>query len=268
MPLDRSKALVNRSALERVLARAAELQSASGADGDQPETLTEAQIEELGKEVGLSAQHIRQALAEERTRIDPGESQDRGLGYQLFGTGRIAAQRTVRGRPERILATLDGWMQRDQALRVLRQRPDYRSWEPERGVRGSLRRFFGSGDFALFRADEISVFVVPVDEGQTLVRLQASFLGLRRRGGGNTAWGVAIGAASTGAALIMGVMAPVAVAPVVVLSAASYYASRRTQEHATRRAQVSLEQILDRLERGDAEPPSLLRIIESALPPR
>ena len=69
--MDRSKAVVTRAALERVLARAAELQNASGDDTERPETLTEAQIEELGKEVGLSAQHLRQALAEERARIQP-----------------------------------------------------------------------------------------------------------------------------------------------------------------------------------------------------
>ena len=60
---------LDRSGLERVLARAAELQSATG---ETPEQITEAQLIELGKEVGLSAQHLRQALAEERTRsLDP-----------------------------------------------------------------------------------------------------------------------------------------------------------------------------------------------------
>jgi len=55
---------LDRAALERVLGRAAELQ-AGGADA--PETLTEAQLLEIGREVGLSPEHLRQALAEERT---------------------------------------------------------------------------------------------------------------------------------------------------------------------------------------------------------
>jgi hypothetical protein len=64
LPVPTSK--LDRSAMERVLARAAELQAGSG---EPEEALSEEQILELGKEVGLSPQHLRQALAEERTRV-------------------------------------------------------------------------------------------------------------------------------------------------------------------------------------------------------
>ena len=63
-----SSVTLERGAMERVLARASELQ-ALGADA--PEGLTEAQLLELGKEVGISSEHLRQALAEERTRVAP-----------------------------------------------------------------------------------------------------------------------------------------------------------------------------------------------------
>lgn len=264
---DRSKALVSRSALERVLARAAELQVASGDDSGPAETLTEAQIEELGKEVGLSPQHIRQALAEERARIEPAGGTDSGLGYRLFGPGVVGAERVVRGKTERILATIDRWMQRDEALRVKRQRADFISWEPARGFVGSIRRMLGSGDFALTRADEVSATVVAIDDVSCVVRLQASFDGLRAAMGRGAAAGTLFGAASTGVALVLGVMLPVAVAPVVVFSTGAYYSARRRQQHAVQRAALALEQLLDRVERGEAESPSLLRMIESALPP-
>ena len=48
---------------------------------------------------------------------------------------------------------------------------------------------------------------------------------------------------------------------------AVHYSARRTQQHAVHRASLALEQALDRLERGEAGQPSLLRMIESALPP-
>lgn len=265
--MDRSKSVVTRGALERVLARAAELQGTSGEEGEPADTLTEAQVEELGREVGLSPDHIRQALAEERARIEPLTISGSGVGYQLFGANRVGAQRVVRGKPERVLATLDRWMQKEEWLRVVRQRSDRIVWEPRRGLLGSLRRMLGSHDYALSRADDISATVVPVDDDFTLVRLDASFAGLRRAMAGQTAFGTVIGSASTGAALLMGVMIPVAVVPAVGFAAASYYASRRTQQHAIQRAHLSLEQVLDRLERGDAQAPSLLRLIESALPP-
>ena len=265
--VDRSKAVVSRAALERVLARAAELQNASGDESDRPDTLTEAQIEELGKEVGLSPQHIRQALAEERARIQPIAVSGSGVGYQLFGVDRVGAQRVVRGKPERILSALDKWMQRDEGLKVMRQRPDFIIWEPSRGIFESVRRVFGSGDFALVRANEVSATVVPVDEEFTLVRLEAVFAALRSEMASRTLIGSVFGGAGTVVCFVLGVMAPVAAAPVVLLSGASYYAARRTQQHAVQRATLALEQALDRLERGDSGQPSLLRMIESALPP-
>lgn len=274
--VDRSKALVTRGALERVLARAAELQGTSGEGGD-PDTLTEAQVEELGKEVGLSPEHIRQALAEERVRIEPFDVGGSGLAYQLFGSELVGAQRVVRGKPERILAALDRWMEKEEGLRVKRQRPDMIAWEPMRGVVGSLRRMFGAGDFALTRADEVIASVVAVDEEFTLVRLQASFRGLRSAMGSRTIIGTAFGTAASGALIVLGITVsialtplawvPIAMAPAIAASAGSFYLARQTHYHALQRAQLALEQILDRLERGDAERPSLLRMIESALPP-
>src|SRR5438034_8289674 len=112
--MDGSKPTVSRGALERVLARASELQSASGEDSEPADTLTDAQVLELGKEVGLSPEYIRQALAEERASIEPLAVPGSGVGYYLFGGTRVGAQRVVRGSPEKVLATLDRWMQREE----------------------------------------------------------------------------------------------------------------------------------------------------------
>jgi hypothetical protein len=125
----------------------------------------------------------------------------------------------------------------------------------------------GSRDYVLSRADEIGATVVPVDDESTLVRLEATFTSLRRAMAGQTAAGAVVGGAGTGVAVLLNAMIPVAVIPVVGLSAIAYYSSRRTQRRAVQRASLVLEQVLDRLERGDASTPSLIRLIESALPP-
>jgi hypothetical protein len=265
--IDRSKSLVTRGALERVLARAAELQGASGDDTETSDNLTEAQIIELGKEVGLSPEYLRQALAEERARIEPLAIGGSGLAYQLFGANRIATQRLVRGTPERLLATLDRWMQREEWLRVVRQRADRIVWEPRRGILGSLRRMLGGRDYALFRANDISATVVPVDDEFALVRLGADFTTLRNTVASQTVAGTVVGAAATGALAFTTFVLPIVMAPVVVLSAAAYTGARRSQQHALQRGLLTLEQVLDRLERGDTQPPTLLRMIEAALPP-
>src|SRR5215510_9242659 len=87
-------ARIDRAALERILSRASELQSATG---DTPEEFTEEQLLELGREVGLSPQHLRQALAEERTRSVLPENEN-GIAASLFGPSRISASRTVPGK--------------------------------------------------------------------------------------------------------------------------------------------------------------------------
>src|SRR3954469_15881065 len=99
-PSSSSRAIVSRldrASLERVLARAAELQG-TAADSDASDQFTEEQLIELGKEVGLSPQNLRQALAEERTRsIAPDD--ERGFAASVFGPSRVGAARTVPGKP-------------------------------------------------------------------------------------------------------------------------------------------------------------------------
>ena len=84
---------IDRAAVDRVLARALELQ-ANSSGGELPaEQLTEAQLLELAKEVGLDTVNLRQALAEERTRVAvPEES---GVLAALYGGAYASAQRTV-----------------------------------------------------------------------------------------------------------------------------------------------------------------------------
>src|SRR5688572_33076636 len=83
---------LDRAALDRVLARAAEIQLA-GAVGDTAESISEEQIIEIGKEVGLSPGVLRQALAEERTRIALME--EAGLVAKVAGPRAAYGSRTV-----------------------------------------------------------------------------------------------------------------------------------------------------------------------------
>ena len=78
---------ISREALERIIHRAAELQAGQRDLGDQ---MSEQDVLELGKEVGIPTRHMQQALLEERTRAVT--ATDRGFLVKL------AAQRgTHRG---------------------------------------------------------------------------------------------------------------------------------------------------------------------------
>ena len=59
-------ARIDRAALERIIQRAAELQTAEREMGD---SLTSDELIALGREVGIPGQYLQQAMLEERTRL-------------------------------------------------------------------------------------------------------------------------------------------------------------------------------------------------------
>jgi hypothetical protein len=252
---------LERAALERVLARAAELQAAEADPGEL--TLTEAQILDVGNEVGIPAKHLRQALAEERSRVEV--PVERGRVAALFGAATVFASRTVRGTPAVIFDKLDDAMQREESLRVKRRFPDRIAWEPRGGMATEFRRIMNVGGhgYRLARAQEVSATVIAIDAERSIVRLDASLANVRshRIAGGSAM--LAGGGVTSGVLVALGVMAAVAALPVAAGLVAGYYIAR---SHAPQvaGAQLALEQMLDRLERGELQRPSLISAITSS----
>jgi hypothetical protein len=254
-------AALDRNALDRVLARAAELNAGTL---EPSEGMSEGQLVELGHEVGISPEHIRQALAEERTRVDVPESS--GLVGELFGATRAGAARIVNGTPAELLGRLDQWMQREEALRPKRRFADRLTWEARRGFLGDLQVGFNvSGRaYALYRATEVGATVVAVDGQRSLVRLDADYTDARRS---SAAWsgGVAgVGALSAGSLLALAgtieggsmILAGAVGGAWALVAGGIAWAVARAQRHRIVRAQLALEQILDRLEHGEIRKPS------------
>jgi hypothetical protein len=251
-----AKQPLDRAALERVLARAAELQGAEG-EGGEDQGLTDQQLIEIAKEVGLGPVHLRQALAEERTRLEAPAA--RGTVDHLFGPATAHAMRTVRGTADAQLAALDALMQQEEGLRVKRRYGNRVMWERAPGIVANLTRAFdmaGRG-YHLARTDEIAATAVIVDDERTVVTIEASLAGTRAR---NISAGVALamfGAIGTGILFVLGVMPLVAAVPVVVLGIAGFITAR-IHRGTLIRAQLALEQTLDRLERNEPPRKSLL----------
>jgi hypothetical protein len=171
---------------------------------------------------------------------------------RVFGTARVHASRTVRGTADSVFRALDMWMQREESMQVKRRLADRMTWEPRSGFITEVRRGLNLGGFGyhLSRAEEVAATVVPVDRQRVLVRLEADLANVRFQrvaSGGALFGGGAIGSAIL---LALGFFAPVAVIPVGVAAIGGYFISR---SHAplVARAQTSLEQLLDRLERGE-----------------
>ena len=256
--------LLDRQALERVLARAAELQGA-GAVPESGELLSESQLLDIGKEVGLSSSTLSQALAEERTRVAVPE--ERGFIAQIAGAAFASATRTVPGNQRDVMATLDWWMQHEECLQVERRFADRITWETQRGLFGKLKRTvnLGGRGYHLVDASRVSGTVVPVDGGRVLVRLDADVSSSRARRvgmGALLAGGTGVGGAVLGLALVVANIPLIIAAGAVMVplagGSAAAYALARGHRTLLGRMQLSLEQILDRLEHGEMKLPTPL----------
>jgi len=268
-PVGGKQTLLDRQALERVLARAAELQG-TAAIPESSDLISESQLLEIGKEVGLSPETLNQALAEERTRINVPE--ERGLIAQIAGAGYASATRTVAGNARDILTTIDTWMVRDECLQVQRRFADRITWEPQRGLFGKLRRTVnvsGKG-FYLMDAAQVSATVLPVDSSRVVVRLDADIHPSRSRRVGASGFVGAMGLAVSG---VIGLGLVIANLPLLVAAGATVipiagsgigaYQIARSHRTVLSSVQLALEQVLDRLEHGELTRAGLLGAISS-----
>ena len=199
-----------------------------------------------------------------------------GIGASIFGPSRVRASRTVAGNAADILASIDAWMQRQELLIVKRHHQDRIVWEPRRdfvvGIRRALR--VGGRDYALSRAFEVSATVIAVDDTRVHVGLDADFRSHRAASVRQAVGSSLAGAATTASLFVIGVTAVIAAAPLVIVPAIGIAGARALQSRIVTRAQLSLEQLLDKLERGEfgrRATDSLLGAIvaaATAIPPR
>lgn len=245
---------IDRRALERIIQRAAELQASEREIGD---SLTEEQVLALGREVGLPARHLQQAILEERTRVTR-LSGSRWV-TRFVGPARVVAQRTVPGEEHDVERALGHWMVEQELLVVKRRYPRQTSWEARSDLFASVRRGLGLGGrkYELSRAREIVGQVTQLEPGWCHVTLAADLTNTRNAhvGGGLFFLGSGIGGAAI--VSVLGVFWPVALAPAVA-GAVIGAAIARSRLSDTERVSVALEQVLDRLEHGEIRAPTPL----------
>jgi hypothetical protein len=145
---------LDRAATERVLARAAELQGARAGAGDG---LSEDDVLAAAGEAGLSPEHVRLAIAEERLRAAAGRAPEGGLATWAAGPGHVGAERVVDGTAASALDALGAWLEREECMRLARRVGEQAAWEPRRDVLGNLTRGLrGGGSRGLRRAALVS----------------------------------------------------------------------------------------------------------------
>jgi hypothetical protein len=242
--------LISREALDRIIQRATELQTG---ERDIGEGLTESELVALGNDVGIPARYLKQALLEERTRTPDA---DRPRRWSLVGPGRLDAHRVVPGDRAGIERALSAWMESEELLRVKRRYTDRTSWEPQVGFMASMQRGLRGGGrrYALAQAEEVAGQITQLEPGFCHVRLSADVRNLRRA---RIVAAVALsgmGAAGSVVAGTIGVLAPFLALPAVGFGALALVALGAGRRAQLERIEVALEQVLDRLERGEIRP--------------
>ena len=248
-----SRGRLDRATFDRVLQRAAELQAASK---DIGEGLSEEEILALGTEVGIPAQHLQQALIEERTRLMLPEPS--GLLDRWIAPADFIAQRVVQGAPDAVGTALTTWMSRLEHLVVQRASATRITYEPMESFAGAMRRLGAAFDASrgkpyLDKAELVTAVITPLEAGFCHVTLAAS---LRKSRVGHVAGGASLaftGAVVGGVVVVAGAAPVFAMLPALPMFLAGWAVARTFQARA-HRAQLGLERALDELERRPAPP--------------
>ena len=240
---------IDRAALERIIQRAAELQTS---ERDVGESLTSDEVMALGREVGIPPRYLQQALLEEQHRIvsaAPG-----GVVERLTGPSIINAQRVVRAEPEEVESALIRFLEQHELFCVQRHQPGRIAWEPIGGIQAAIRRATAAAGgskrpMMLARADTITATVVPLEPGYSHVSLTAAARKARTEAlGGGAAFATA-GVAGSGVLVALGAMLPVALIPAPIALGLGYVMLRRYGP-VMARIHLGLERALDHLEHG------------------
>jgi len=251
---DERPARLDRAALERIILRASELQTA---DREPGEGITPDQLLALGKEVGIPPRFLQQALAEERSRLP--EQMQIGMLDRLAGPGVVVTHRVIAGQPLALEAHLLRWMEHNELLCVQRQVPGRITWEPLTGIQAALRRSAAAlgGDrraFMLGKAGTVTAAIASLEGEYSHVALAADVKPLRGAYVTSAAALASAGVGATGILVALSAMAAIAVVPLPIGLGLGYAALRRFKP-VPARTLLGLERALDHLERLSAKGP-------------
>jgi hypothetical protein len=255
---------IDRATLDRVLKRASELQ---GSSRDSGELLSEDETVALGREVGLTPELVKQALIEERVRINVESAT--GAFPGAFARVDVMAQRVIQGSPEQIVPALASWLETRESFVVQRSQAGVATFEPmeqfTRAMRRVGRMFRGGGRPYLERVELVKSVVTPLEPGYQHVAMVAS-IGPRRELVATVIVVVVSAAVVAGLLVILGAMSIVSAAiglAVVAAAALTGFAAlcRRITRQLSARVRLGLERALDDLQQSPllAPGPSLPR---------
>ncbi len=258
---------IDRAALERIIMRAAELQTA---DRDIGDNLSWDEVRQLGKDVGIPERFLQQALLEEQNRTPAATVS--GFSNRLVGPATVTAERVVQGTTGALERNLLAWIEEQELLTIQRHQPGRIDWEPLPGLQIAFKRSSAAlggarKPFMLAKAGLVTAIVTELEVGYCHIRMQANVGKVRNAHLGEGAVALGGGVIGTGVLVSTGVMLVLIPIPIIAGAALATLLWRTYCPHAER-ARLGLERALDHLERGTVKPgheltdrvPSLLKL--------
>jgi DNA-binding transcriptional regulator YdaS (Cro superfamily) len=264
--------VLDRAALERVLARAMELHVRGDEDASAgADALSESRVLEIARDVGIAPEAVRQAIAEERAR-EPLSAAQRESDAML-GDPTVSAARVLAGSPAELLGRLEALLARDESLGVIRRYPDRLVLEPRRGLMDQVARAvdFGGRGYYLSRASEVVVSVGDVDARRTHVAVAADLHRARSKQLATPITLLIVGFLAAVPLAILTLYPWLAAVPPLLLGWIGWTWARNAWRSLRRQVLVSLERALDKLEYPEKPKPAqqlLDGLARSLLPPK
>lgn len=249
----RPEAPLSSDELERVIRRAAELQTVRET---LPERLDDEEVVRIGAEVGLQETYLRRALLELRAEaLVPAPPADIRLPSRLWGVAFVQADRVVPGAPHDVQDRLEDYLSTGESLRQIRSRTGLSTWEPASDLVSELRRGLdiGGRGFALARARRISVSIQALESERSLVTITADLRNRRLEHAGG--WYFGAGAGTVGITIGLAAAAGLPFLLVGPLVAGGLFGggtalARHTLRSEREKIELAVQGLLDRLERG------------------
>jgi len=166
--------------LDLIVRRAAEIQNKRGNAASQ--LLTEEEVVEIGRQVGLEPGHVRRAMAEVHAEsLAPERPPGNRILDLIAGDSRVEVRRVVAGEPTLIQQQVEMLLREREKLSALRRRPTRSVWEASAGIMDRLDRFmnFSGKEYALAETRQVELAVAETEPGWSLVTLAADLANKR-----------------------------------------------------------------------------------------
>ena len=237
---------ITREQLERIIQRAAELQAGEMDTGDG---ITEHELLKLGSDVGIPGRFLRQAMYEEAAG---GAALEHGFLGRWVGPTMMLAHRVVPGEKTALEQAIAEFMTEEEAMTPKRRLPDRTVWERQKGLLAEMKRGLSlqGKPYHLARALDVSVQLNALEDGYCHAELAADISNQRSSALGGASIVLSLGVLGTLAVALVPGLQVVAALPLLAGVGIALLVVRDYQRRAAR-MQTALEQVLDRLERGE-----------------